>query len=426
MSKKVLIITCYFPPSQCVASLRLRGLAKYLPEHGWDPIILTPALPGKPEQQYRVIETSYSENVIIELKKKLKLKPHKRLQEMVGIPFAIREGRRSFTNRLESFVKGIIHYPSKKRGWCPHAIKAGSELMKNEKMDAIISTSPPEITHLIANELKRRFNIPWVVDFRDLWTQNPYYIRGPVEKWFERGLEIKTLSQADALVTVSKPLVEQLVSFHKEKPVFEIRNGFDPEQVQSVPLTKEFTITYTGGLYRGRRDPRLLFQALRELANEKRVDLDAFRIRFFGPPQYWIEQEIKEYKLEKEVCQLNTVPRDVAIAKQRETQLLLLLNWNDPKEKGVYTGKVFEYLAAKRPILAVGGPKSVVSKLMKETNSGIHTSSLPILKDALVKYYKEYKANGKVLYHGKEEELNKHTHVEMARKYSEVLNSLKA
>lgn len=110
------------------------------------------------------------------------------------------------------------------------------------------------------------------------------------------------------------------------------------------------------------------------------------------------------------------------LGKERESQLLLLLNWNNPKEHGVYTGKVFEYLATRRPILAVGAPKGVLSILMQETGAGVHVSNLSSLKKALANYYKEYENTGQVIYRGKEKSVNKYSHFEMARKFAKTLD----
>ena len=103
--KRVLIITYYFPPRPGIASLRLRGLAKYLPEFGWEPVILTAALPGIPDQRFKVIQTSYPGDITALLKKKLGLNSSKGFQEQIGIPLAIREGKKSFTRKLITIIK---------------------------------------------------------------------------------------------------------------------------------------------------------------------------------------------------------------------------------------------------------------------------------------------------------------------------------
>jgi glycosyltransferase involved in cell wall biosynthesis len=424
--KKVLIITYYFPPRPAIASVRLGGLAKYLPEFGWEPVILTASLPGTPDKQFQVVQTFYLGDVTARLKKKIYLHPDKSFQEQIRVPLAVREGKHSITSKISALVKSVIAYPDDQKGWYPFAVKMGEELLQKGDFDAIISSSSPATVHLIAKHLKRKHHhLPWIADLRDLWTQNHYYLYGSLRKWFEKRLELQTLAWADALVTVSKPLADMLNTLHHGKPVFAIPNGFDPDELGSAPLTREFTITYTGELYQGRRDPVLLLKVLHGLIAEGLIDPTTIKIRFFGPSQYWLEQEIRRYYLEGIVKQYGMVSREIALARQRESQILLLLNWDDPREQGVYTGKVFEYLAAQRPILAIGGPGGVVKELLEETNAGIHTSRLEDLQKILLEYYREYKSTGKVGYQGDKNKIQKYNHREMAKKFVQVLEEVK-
>jgi hypothetical protein len=216
---------------------------------------------------------------------------------------------------------------------------------------------------------------------------------------------------------------ETLSELHRDKRTFAIPNGFDPEQVSTgAKLTEKFTITYAGGLYHGRRDPEILFQALSELISEKTVDPQRVSVRFYGPVEYWLDQEIRDHGLEEVVTQNGSVPREVSIAKQRESQMLLLLSWNDPRERGTFTGKVFEYMAARRPILGVGGPKGVVSELLQKTGAGTHVNDVASLKEILADYYREYSETGAVSFRGVDEEIQHYSHPEMARKFADVLD----
>ncbi len=422
MGRRVLMITYYFPPRPGSASLRLRGLAKYLPEYGWEPVILTAALPGEPEDRFKVVQTPYPGDATACWKRRLGLAPDKGFQEQLGIPRALREGRASFTSRVVSLAKAIIAYPDDQKGWYSFAVSAGHDLLKRERFDALLSSSGPATCHLIAREVKRRHEIPWVADLRDLWTQNHYYPYGPVRRLFERRLEVKTLSAADVLVTVSEPLAQKLRLLHRGKPVAAIPNGYDPDEVALAPLTKEFTITYTGQLYQGKRDPALLFCIIAELISEGRLDRRVIRVRFYGATEYWLEKEVKRFGLEDVVSLHPQVPRNIALEKQRESQVLLLLNWDDPGEIGVYTGKVFEYLAARRPILAVGGPRGVVTELLEETGAGIHALGYDQLKHALMELYEQFRTHGYVPYRGREERIAKYSHRAMARRFADVLN----
>lgn len=425
MSKKtVLIISYYFPPRPAIASLRIRGLAKYLSAYGWSPVILTAALPAEPESRFEVVQTIYPGGATSRWKQKLGLEKDKGFQEQIGITLPSREGKVSITSKFVNIAKAIIAYPDDEKEWYPFAVNEGHMLIKSRQFDAIISSAGPYTCHLIANELKARHGLPWIADFRDLWTQNHYYSYGFPRLLFERRLELKTLGVADALVTVSEPLAQKLKTLHRNKRVSAITNGFDIDDVDTAPLTKQLTITYTGQLYQGKRDPVLLFQALSELIAEKMIDASQIRIRFFGDAPFWLEQEVMQYGLSEVVSLHSNMPRDVALCKQRESHVLLLLNWDDPSEQGVYTGKVFEYLAAKRPILALGGPGGVVKELLNETNSGVHINALSDLKDLLLLWYKEFKQNSSVSYNGNWNAIEKYSHREMARKFAHLLDEL--
>lgn len=421
--KKVLIMTRWYPPNP-YPSLRIVGLAKYLPEFGWQPIILTSSLGIKLDPQFRVIETPYRD-VLGFWKRLFRLNPDEDIRRQVDARFSM-----ASKNRLMDFiltrVGELVNYPDPYRGWRPFAVKAGSEVMQTEGVDAVLSSSMPVISHLIAKELKTRHKIPWLADLRDLWTQNHNYSYGPLRKLIDKRLELRTLSTADALVTASKPWAEKLRALHKAKQVYAITNGFDPAEINSPPtnLTAKFTITYTGNIYPREQEPSKLFVAIRDLVSDGIINPDDIEVRFYGRREVWVEKEINDYGLSGIVKQNGIVPRQNALERQRESQLLLLLKWEDPQEGGVYTGKVFEYLAARRPILATGGSSDVVDELLKRTSAGICAPTVEDIKNILKKLYQEYKVKGVVAYQGKESEINKYSHREMAGKFSKILDQL--
>lgn len=419
--KKVLIIA-----DLPQASPRISGLAKYLPEFSWKPIVLTGTPLETLNQKFKIILAPYT-SVIVSLKKKLHLHPTKSFQEQIGIPLVIRGKKRPLTDKLITFIKEVIAYPDVERNWEIPAIKAAEEFLQKEKVDAIISSSSPVTAHIIANKLKQKYKIPWIADFRDLWTQNENYPYGPIRKFFEQKLELKTLTTSDYLITISYPLEEKLQILHNGKPTYTITNGFDLNIVNIPPLilTNEFTITYTGQFYSGKRDPLNLFISLRELISDGIMDSSDIEIRFYGPREEWVEKEIRKYKLTDVAKQYGLVSRDVSLKKQRESQILLFLNWEDKQDKGVYSGKIFEYLAARRPILSVGGGgKDVIEELLNETKAGVYCSQIEDIKNYLLKFYLEYKQKGKVSYQGDIKTINKYSYREMARKFAEALNSL--
>lgn len=422
--KNVLIIAYHFNKKETIGSIRMRGLAKYLPEYGWNPTILTPQLDCTSELEFRynIIETNYDDITTI-WKKRLGFKTQETVKKQLGKPTY--KNKKLLIDYVLKVWEDIFAYPDPKIGWYKYAVDAGEKLLNKGKYNAILSSSSPATCHLVARKLKNTFGIPWVADFRDLWTQNHYIKHCFVRQIFEKRLEKSTLSVADVLTTVSEPLADKLILLHRKKTVYTITNGFDPDNKNpGLPLSDKMNIAYTGTIYPGKQDPEPLIKALYELYLENKIDLTDFKVDFYGYDKDWLINDIKKYGLQSVINVYGRVPSEEAIKKQREAQVLLLLNWNDPQEKGIYTGKIFDYLAAKRPILSIGQYGGVVNELLEDTKTGMHVSNLEDLKSALLKFYEEYKKTGSVSYQGIAYKVDKYSHREMARKFAEVLDSI--
>lgn len=427
--KKVLIIAYRFPPHPSVAALRPAGLARYLPEFGWEPIILTSTPPGNMKEKFNIIQTRQSESVPLKLGKILfKLDTDSSLITQIAQlknRLHIKSEKKSILDLLLAAVGEITAYPDPEKGWRRYAIEAGSRFLERQPADAIISTSSPVTSHIIARELKERLNLTWIADFRDLWTQNYYYPYSPLRRKIESKLELHTISSADSLVTVSGPVADELKSLHKNKQVHSIPNGFDPQEV-NIParkLTEKFTITYTGNLYPGKQSPAPLFAALRDLITQGDINAGDIEVRFYGAEAGWIDTEAVKYGLTDIIKQYGIVPRQESLEMQRESQLLLLLKWNDPKQQGAYTAKIFEYLAAGRPVLATGGFHDVIDDLLQKTQAGTCGRNAEEIKAFLLPAYREYKSTGSVCYTGVIEEINKYSHREMAKQFAGILDN---
>jgi hypothetical protein len=200
------------------------------------------------------------------------------------------------------------------------------------------------------------------------------------------------------LVTVSEPAAKQLEALHSKKVVV-IHNGFDEDDyLDKVPLTAKFTITYTGNIYAGKQDPGPLFKAIAELEGEGKISPNDFEVRFFGGSTLTsLLPAIGHYHLEPMVKIYGLVPFRESIRKQKESTALLYLGWNDPREKGFYTAKVFEYLGARRPILSIGPKGDVVDELLKETGAGLVVSEVTEIKALLYQWMAEFRESGDIL-----------------------------
>jgi glycosyltransferase involved in cell wall biosynthesis len=418
--RRLLLVAFAYPPSTDSGAVRAAGLTKYLPQFGWETVVLTPRLSGGERRQAGVIETDYRD-VLSLLKARLGLDPERGLHQQLKLPQSSTPGARPPHTKVIDGFKSLITYPEAK-GWIPFATRAVLEFVKREPLDAILTTSPPISAHLIGARLKKTLQIAWVADSRDLWI-------GPDTEGLrirERRLEKRTFGAADALVTVSEPWADFLRHRHPGRQVFSITNGFDPDEVCCVPpqLTRCFSITYTGILYQGKRDPTLLFEALRELIGEKVIPESEVRVRFFGCTEPWLAALAQRYGLNNVVEMHGPVPRKQILEKQRESQVLLLLGMNVASDSGCYPAKVFEYLAAQRPILALGGRKGTVTQLMAETQAGVHVFAKPELRCFLADAYRQFHNHGSTVYRGKRATIDQHTHLAMASKFAQIFDSL--
>jgi len=421
--KKVLIISSHFFEKEVIGSIRIRGLYKYLSDFGWNPTILT----VQPEKSVQIPESVYItpfSHPLVSWKKRIGLNCNLSVRDQINLKS--NKNKKNLVDLIFNIWEEIFFYPDAQIGWYNEAIKLGSEILSNDQFDVILSSSMPYTTHIISKNLSEKFGIPWTADFRDLWTQNHYYHYSTFRHFFENRLEIRTLSQAYNITTVSEPLANSLKELHKNKQVYSIPNGFDPEQIKNtIFLNNKFSIVYTGVLYKGRRDPELLFRVLNNMIVRRELEPLEIKIDFYGSHEGWLQEDIKKYNLQNIVTMHGQVSRDISIAEQCKAQMLLLLTWNDPAEKGVYTGKLFDYLAACRPIISMGYTEGgVVKDLLNQTQAGVHVSNEEELRQYLLTAYREFKNCGAVTYHGINTEVMKYSHREMAKKFAEVLEKI--
>ena len=423
--KKVLIIGYFWPFRG--GSGRMLGLAKYLVEFGWQPIILTAPLQTKPKENFNYIETPYPGDIFSLWRKFFKLfkfETQKSITEQIKSRLNISK-QKSLIDKIRTFYQEIFAFPDTEKRWRKPALKSARELLDKENIDAIISVWPVT-SHLIAKQLKQEYKIPWIADFPDPWTENHAYPYGKIRKFFDKKLEVKTITKADAITAVSPGCAKKEENLLK-RPVVAITNGFDPDQLQKslTPLTEKFTITYTGTIYPGKQDPTKIFLAIKELINEKEINPNEIEIRFYGSKQEGLSSEIQKYGLKNIAVQYGHLSREESLKKQRESQLLLLFCWEDLKETGVYPLKVFEYLAAQRPILATGGSENEgVKKIIEETKAGVSAISIEEIKNCLKIFYQQYKKTGEVPYHGDLKKIEQYSYRSMAKKFAELLNQI--
>ena len=420
---RLLLITFHYPPRATIGSLRPGALAKYLPQFGWEVLVVTPRLPDGVRPPEMAIETPYHD-ALAKWKGRIGLDPDRALHAQLNLPVATKPRTRRFHTHVIDRLKSMLAYPDLTMGWAPFAIEAIKKI--DVPIDAILSTAPPITTHVVARQAKEILKCPWIADFRDLWANNLDNPNGSFFRMLDRTLEKKWLSSADALVTVSRPWADRLQKSYPEKPVHVITNGFDPDDFSgcSASTSRNFSITYTGQLYAGKRDPTALFETIHELIVEGFIDRKQMRIRFYGPIEPWVEPLVELYDLKGVVEVHGSIGRSEALRRQLESQLLLLLGWANPQETGQHTGKLFEYFGARRPILAVGGVAGVLTEVLEETGAGVHALSKPQLREFLMQAYTEFRERGEVRYRADDSALMRYTHRAMAGNFAAMLDRL--
>lgn len=384
---KILIVSWYFPPCNTMGALRIGKLAKYLLGQGHDvrvvcakdqPYAMT--LPVEVPEAIVYYSRWGDVNIVpvkvqairVWLKRLLSRSGGQGPGEAATAPTATQPsaGPPGLLRRILNFYQHATNIPDGMIGWLPHALRAGRQATDGWTPDVVFASAPPFTTLLVGRSIAKRTGAPLIVEYRDRWIEDPYGYTPPLRRWIDEKLENWCTRPARGIVTVSSPWKDDYAA-RWGKPVEVAFNGFDPDDVAAVadvaPDTgSTLNILYTGILYPERRDPAPLFRALAGMpeANER------IRADFYGANVEQLQAQIAEYGLEEVVRVHPGVPFRESLRLQRAADVLLLLQWNNVLERGNVPGKVFEYLAARRPVLGIGYEDGVPARLLRERNAG--------------------------------------------------------
>lgn len=436
---QVLLIASDFPPDLSIASRRPFCLAKYLPEHGWKPVVLTIGNASRTRADHPGIYVIESDLISTPRLVGKFLDIIHRRQETVesthNVPMRDIYPHESPNERIWiTRLRQIIYYPDRYfLFWFPKAVQKYIRVSKNLKIDAIISTAKPFTAHLIAKHIRDRIHVPWIADFRDLWPHWRFYKSDAdftkASSLLHRVLLSAVLSKANAFVAVSEPQKLLLKKRFPRKKVLSIPNGFDPADYpqQNKVQANEFLLTYTGQVRTDCQDPEILLGAISKLIAENIVDRSRIKLRFYGEVTSKLYTDIQRYQL-SDVVEATGVrrPRNEIILKQLESSLLIVLAALDPENTGTPTGKIYEYLAAKRPILAIGKPigEDVLEDILVKTRAGTYARQFSQTTNAIATYYNHYLKNNSATYKPFYEEIEKFSYSNLARHYADLLSEL--
>ena len=429
--KKVLIITYYWPPMGGGGVQRWLKTTKYLREFGWEPVIFTAD---------GAELSMYDESLLIDIPNGVEVikapiwEPfdlYKRFigqkEEKINPGFLQKKKGNSFLQDFSVWVRGNFFIPDAKKFWLNPAVKKLNSFLKDNKIDAIVSTGPPHTTHLIAQKVTSFFNIPWMADFRDPWTNIDFYHQLKLTSWADKKhkrLEKKVLEDADILVTVSESWAKDFLSISAIEPIV-ITNGFDPDdflEVGKLVLDEKFSITHVGSLNKD-RNPFIFWKAINELIQEDSAFAADLEIKLIGPIDISINEELVKYNLILQTTLIDSLPHKDVLSHLIQSQVLLLPLNDVPNIDGVIPGKMYEYFGAKRPIICIGKEDGDAAKIIQSTQTGVVVdfSDSKRLKKEILNMYQEYKKETlKVDSCG----YMKYSRKELASKIANVLNDI--
>lgn len=396
--KRVLIITYYWPPSGGSGVQRWVKFARYLPSEGWQPVVYVPENPS-----YDLLDETLAAEIPPEaeiLRRRIR-EPYAAYRRLMGRGAStdmktltevtpISSGRKSWKQRLSLWIRGNLFVPDPRVGWVRPSVRFLKKYLKEHPVDVIVTTGPPHSMHLIGRRLHAALGTPWIADFRDPWTKM-YYLKhlGMTKHTWRRleRMEQAVLDECSSVLAVT-PAVQADFRARTATPVAMITNGFDdadfgtPDQVGGDGKhpsggspsfhglsVESFTLTHTG-LFASDGNPLTLWKVLGEMAAADPAFRESLRLRLCGKVDRDVLGTIAAAGLAANVVDLGYVDHATAVREQRAATLLLLPLRNDPQYKPILPGKLFEYLAARRPILGIGQEDGAMAAVLEETAAG--------------------------------------------------------
>ncbi|GGW62379.1 glycosyl transferase family 4 [Winogradskyella epiphytica] len=374
-SKKVLIITYYWPPAGGPGVQRWLKFVKYLPEFGIEPIVYCPENPN-----YPIID----ESLVDEIPKNISI-----LKQPISEPYGLanwfskgsakkissgvipKAKKQSLIEKAMLYVRGNYFIPDARKNWIQPSVKFLAEYIKEHQIETIITTGPPHSLHLIGLQLKARIGVKWLADFRDPWTTIGYHkelklTSASRAKHLE--LEQSVFNTADEIIVTSNYTKNEF-QVKTKQPITVITNGYDSHSVRVEGKDDLFTLSHIGSLL-SERNPVVLWKTLSELIKENDEFSKVFQLQLVGVVSDDVVESIHQNGLKQHLSIVGYVSHDEAIKFQMKSQILLLIEIDSAETKAIIPGKIFEYMISETPILALGPKDSDVEHIIKSTNTG--------------------------------------------------------
>jgi glycosyltransferase involved in cell wall biosynthesis len=381
--RRVLIITYHFPPEPAAGALRPSFLAKYLKGFGWESTVLTRSLGPEVTEPSSVVAAE-------DLLEKIGIK---RRSAAFGTRIGSEERaapERGRSAGIKEFAKSVILFPDRAAGWLPSALAHALRITSKERFDAIISSCPPLSAHIVASLTAMRRRLPWIADYRDLWSGNPYF-DGDVRTRITCALEHWFLRRATVVTAVNDSIASlQRTAFNKRSEA--IPAAYDPGEWDGIGngYPRAFTLSYAGVLYEGERRLDIAFSSVAALRKAGEPAGMAAQFEVFGGDDLIVRDLAKRLGLSDVVRSSGPVERAEILRAERGAAVLLLpLSMRQGTAQDVGS-KIFEYIGARRPIIAIGPPDSAVKQIIAKHGLGWFASDEQSCMQAIREAYSRY------------------------------------
>lgn len=435
MNKTILIISFIFPPTNAAGVFRISKFVKYWHTLGWRIIVVTPE---------RIKDTKSDKGLLADIPADVIVYKTKVWEPDNLVPASAKAQLTSSANnhretfhsslvillgKLFRFIVRLLFIPDEKILWYMYSQKTIDHIVQKHKPDIIFSSAPPPTVHLIARRASKKFSLPWVADFRDEWTLNPFNIYPtPFHRMINRLLEKKVLTDARAIMTISDEMTKdfkQLATTTSTTQFHTVHNGYDEEDfADSAPaLSETFTITYTGNFY-GHRNPNNFFRALEHIINTSMIQPQKIRAIFAGANTFQIENDINFEKISSLISLQSYVAHSQAIKLMRRASVLLLIVSKESGNRSV-TGKIFEYLASQRPILALVPPEGAAAKILSLSPNSIVCDpiNVPSIVDAIYTLYQRWQT-GDLRTPNQQSQITRFSRAHLAEQTSDIFTKI--
>jgi hypothetical protein len=376
----ILIITYYWPPAGGPGVQRWLKMSKYLPEYGLKPIILTV---DKDQATYPLLDESLLKEVptdmeVIRTKTKELFSLYKKTSGRKEVPFsgfANESDKPGPRQKISKWVRGNLLLPDPRKGWNRFAYRAAVSLIKERNIKYVVTTTPPHSTQLVGLKLKNHFpELKWIADLRDPWTDIYYYDQfypSRIARKLDKQMERNVIEVADYVSVVSQDMKRMLsakLDAKHEAKFLMVPNGFDPDDFSHnkvISTSGVFTIAYTGTITDSYRIDTFL-DAVAGISESHRI-----KLVFVGKRDEILEKKIQQLPNSVKTELLPNVSHAESINYLLSADALLLAIPDILQNRGIVTGKIFEYLAAKKPIIGIGPVDGDAAEILSKTSSGV-------------------------------------------------------